>query len=263
MQEPPETTMPPSENAVLPETTMPPNTLRSDWIPESYFSNRSEYRVFGSDYRRQQIMSVTFLDTLADMPADAWDVSETGNGKVMAWVKPNQSAVQLFDLYIGAEGGVWAGTSCNELFANYNNLSKISFGDAFHTDNVHDMSQMFANCYGLASLDLRSFNTANVRDMSSMFYCCWNGLIRLDLSNFDTANVQYMSSMFFGCDQLTSLDLSSFDTANVTDMSQMFYSCDNLTSIKLGDSFVTDNADTTDMFTNCPAGVVYYQNLVN
>ena len=75
-----------------------------------------DYDVFGSDYQRTQIRSVTVVDTLADMPEDAWDVSEAGNGTVMTWVKPNG---ELYDLYIGAEGGVCAGTSCRTESAGF------------------------------------------------------------------------------------------------------------------------------------------------
>ena len=64
------------------------NILRSDKVPNDFKLNYTEYTVFGSDYQRKQISSVTFLDTLAYMPDDAWDVSEAGNGTVMAWVKP-------------------------------------------------------------------------------------------------------------------------------------------------------------------------------
>ena len=182
------------------------------------------YTVLGNcNYQRNQIRSVTFLDTLADQPADAWDVSESGNGTVMAWVKPDGNR---YDLYIAGEGGVSAGTSCERLFRGYENMTKITFGNSFDTANVQNMASMFGNCSSLNSLDLSSFDTTNVQDMIRMFY---------------------------NCSSLTSLDLSSFDTANVQDMREMFYSCSSLTSLDLGDKFVTTNADTTDMFYDCPA----------
>lgn len=86
----PEATVPPEIPLPL-EITTPPevreaNTLCSDEIPDDFDSSNYKYPVFGSSYLREQIRSVTFLDTLSDMPSDAWDVSEAGNGKVMAWV---------------------------------------------------------------------------------------------------------------------------------------------------------------------------------
>ena len=47
------------------------------------------------------------------------------------------------------------------------------------------MSNMFASCLALTSLDLKSFNTQNVTYMSSMFSSC-ETLTSLDLKNFNT-----------------------------------------------------------------------------
>ena len=208
------------------------NVLGADEVPYSFTGSHAEYSVLDSEYQRQQIRSVTFLDTLEDMPDDAWDVSEMHNGKVMAWVEPNGS---LYDLYIGGEDGVWADTSCGELFAGYRNAEYFAFGDAFHTEHAQDMGWMFYDC--------RSFTT-------------------LELSGFDTANVQDMNLMFYGCESLTSLDLSSFDTSNVQWMSYMFYNCMSLSDLTLGDRFVTTNATTDSMFDFCPGGKDY-QHLLN
>ena len=234
------------------------NVLGADEIPYSFTGSYAEYSVLDSEYQRQQIRSVTFLDTLADMPDDAWDVSEMHNGKVMAWVEPNGS---LYDLYIGGEDGVWADTSCGELFAGYRNAEYFAFGDAFHTEHAQDMGWMFHDCRSLTTLELSGFDTANVQYMDNMFDNC-NSLTSLDLSSFDTANVQDMDNMFYGCESLTSLDLSSFDTANVQDMDNMFYNCMSLSDLTLGDRFVTTNATTYDMFAFCPGGKDY-QHLLN
>lgn len=204
------------------------NTLRPDHISYRYApEDFPECSVFGSEYRRQEISSVTFLDTLADMPRDAWDVSVVNNRKVMAWVIPNGD---LYDLYIGAEGGIWVREACEDLFAGYTNASSITLGDALHTDRVLNMSRMFIGCSSLTSLDL---------------------------SSLDTSKVWGMSSMLQNCTSLTSLNLNGFNTANVQDMNHMFYGCVSLTELTLGDGFVTTNADTTDMFTDCPAGADY------
>ena len=264
------------------------NTLRSDEIPSDsdgfYTIDSILYSVFGSDYLRLQISAVTFLDTLSGAPADAWDVSEAGDGSVMAWVEPDG---ELYRLTIAGEGGVRAGASCRDLFAGYMNMTQISFGGNFHTDAVQDMSNMFLACNSLTSLDLSSFDTAAVQDMSDMFGNCWS-LTSLELSSFDTAAVQDMSDMFCGCVSLTSLELGSFDTTAVQDMSWMFSGCEALTSLELGsfdtaavqdmsfmfgrcysltsldisEKFVTANADTFEMFFCCPAREKY-QHLLN
>ncbi len=192
---------PPVTTAAPPETTAPtepwaPNILRSDEIPtdsDDYFLTLpAEYSVFGSDYQRQQISAVAFLDTLSGAPVDAWDVSAAGDGSVMAWVEPEGD---LYRLTIASEGGVIAGTSCAGLFHGYENMTRISFGSNFNTAGVKDMSRMFCNCRSLSSLDLSGFNTSAVQDMSGMFVYCY-ALTSLDLSSFDTSAVQDMSDMF-------------------------------------------------------------------
>ena len=242
---PPETTTPP-ETTVPPETTTPPeprweaNLLRADPVPyqsDLYMDWDEEakvFPVFGSEYRREQIASVTFLDTLSDAPEDTWDVSAAGDGRVMAWVTP---ANELYDLYIAAEGGVNAANACSDLFSGYSNAKTINFGEAFHTTGATDMSCMFFGCEALTDLTLGdSFDTSAVQDMSHMFYCC---ISLKDLTLGD-----------------------SFDTSAVQDMNRMFCRCKSLTKLTLGDNFVTTNADTEDMFYDCPAGADY-QHLLN
>ena len=171
------------------------NILRSDEIPFDFFDQNAKYLVFGSNYQRHQISAVTFLDTLSGAPADAWDVSEAGDGSVMAWVEPDGN---LYQLTIAGEGGVSAGTSCRDLFAGYINMTLISFGGNFHTDAVQNMCQMFFYCTSLTSLDLSSFDTAAVQDISWMFGHC-SSLTSLDLSEkFVTTNAD-TSNMFEGC----------------------------------------------------------------
>lgn len=254
----------PSENVqvqVPPETTVPityepgkepwrENILRSDTIEDIYAAPVEEYPVFGSEYLRRQIGTVTFLNTLKEAPADAWDVSEAGDGRVLAWVL---STGGRYDLYIGAEGGISAGKSCNALFAGYSHIQQIHNLKFLHTENVQDMGYMFYHCGDLTSLDLSSFDTSSVQDMQYMFKGCFY-LTSLDLSSFDTSNVQNMCLMFYNCSNLTSLDLSSFDTSNVQDMHLMFSICYALTSLDLS-GFDTSNVQSTDgMFDDCPAG---------
>ena len=84
--------------------------------------------------------------------------------------------------------GVIANEDASYLFAGLEHLQKIEGLSNLDTTNVTNMSEMFAHCYGLTSLDLSHFNTAKVTDMSSMFEWC-TMLTSLDLSNFDTNKV--------------------------------------------------------------------------
>ena len=252
----------PPETTTTPESTAPSepgweaNLLRADPVPyqsEDKWDWDEEAVVFpvlGSEYRREQIASVTFLDTLSDAPENAWDVSAAGDGRVMAWVTP---ANELYDLYIAAEGGVSAAHDCSDLFAGYSNAKTINFGEAFHTTGAADMSRMFFGCKALTELNLNRFDTSAVQDMSWMFSNCYS-MTDLTLGDsFDTSAVQDMNHMFYFCESLTELTLGdSFDTSAVQDMSSMFNFCESLTHLTLGDSFDTSAVqDMNHMFYWC------------
>ena len=224
------------ETGSAPETA---NRMRSD-------SDTPCVQVFHSGIYRYDVGSVTFLDTTADAPEDAWDISEKENGSVLAWVTGQAPA---YDLYIAGEGGVQAPEDCSGLFAGYLNATSITFGTAFDTSLVTDMSYMFSSCDSLTALDLRNFDTSHVTNMASMFSTCFS-LRDLDISSFDTSLVTDMSCMFTGlC--LTDLDVSNFDTSSVTDMSLMFHACIGLTDLDIGNFGTSHVTDMEGMFYNC------------
>ncbi len=257
---PGETTQAPTETTAPAETTVPTeatepsrpieetNILRQYVLPPNT-SGDGEYSnfVYDAPYMREQIKSITIVDTLADAPEEVWDASEERNGAVLVWVEPNGD---LFDLYIGAEGGVWAGESARNMFRGYTNVERIDFGDAFHTEDVRDMGYMFCWCESLRELDLSSFDTAKVTDMTAMFAVC-SSLEEVDLSSFDTARVELMCNMFEDCHALMELDLGNFNTANVNNMALMFEYCESLTRLDLS-SFRTPNLTMMgNMFSGC------------
>ena len=163
------------------------NRMRSDPIDEDMASD--DLRVFQSGILRKNVASITFLDTVTDAPEDAWDVSEEGNGRVLAWVTGQAPA---YDLYIAGRGGVRAPENCFGLFAGYANATSITFGTAFDTSEVTDMGSMFTLCVKLTNLDVHNFDTSHVTDMHYMFSGCYS-LTDLDLSSFDFSNVENYS----------------------------------------------------------------------
>lgn len=203
--------------------------------------------VFGSKYQRCQIGTITFLSTTKEAAKDSWDVSQNQDGTVLAWVKPNGD---LYDLFIGAEGGVLAPEDCSQLFLDYITLYRIDFNGAFDTTNVTTMNSMFAGNYGLTELDLSGFDTANVTDMSYMFDFCYN-LSDLDISSFDTAKVGWMYGVFRGCSSLTELDVSGFDTARVKAMTGMFEWCSSLTELDVSEFDTARVENMAVMFHGC------------
>ena len=225
------------ETGSAPETA---NRMRSD-------SDTPCVQVFHSGIYRYDIGSVTFLDTTADAPEDAWDISEKENGSVLAWVTGQAPA---YDLYIAGEGGVQAPRYCSYLFKGYANATSITFGTAFNTSEVWSMGGMFSGCEKLTNLDVHNFDTSHVTDMTVMFFGC-SSLTDLDLHNFYTSQVTDMTGMFSQCSELSSLDVNSFDTSHVTDMSRMFYGCSNLTDLDLR-SFDTSRVTSMwEMFSSC------------
>ena len=248
--------------------------------------------VYGSQYQRNQIHSITFLDSMEGANTDWWYISRDRNNAVVAWVKPAapsedwEGAEPAYDLYIAGNGGINAAPVCEGLFSCYKYLRTINFNDCFHTEGATSMKEMFYFCRDLQTFDLSCFDTSAVTDMQYMFhYCCspcqvdlssfdtskvtnmdymfsqftsWHFAVdtpvtALDLSHFDTSGVTSMRHMFDSCSGLQTLDVSGFDTSKVTDMQLMFASCESLTELDLS-SFDTANVTSMQMmFYQCRA----------
>lgn len=234
-----------------PDAPWAENVLIASVIPGTYEYDQELAPVFNSRIARYQIVSATFLDSLQDMGADSWDVSQARDGSVMAWTKKHGTVSRwvdgktvesdAYDLYIAAEGGI-NGRYCSHLFEGFDNITAIHFNDSFHTDYAESMESMFDGCYALTDLDVSSLKTDRVRSMRRMFSCC--DVEELDLRHFNTSNVESMDNMFNYCSNLRSLDLGSFDTSKVTNMSDMFCLTTMLTELNIR-SF--DTSKVTDM----------------
>ncbi len=226
------------------------NALMADSMGDIVIGSTSDLlklTVLGSEYVRGSVVSITFLDSLDNMPSDAWDVSANGDGSVMAWVTVCEEAepssfrtmydLEAYDLYIAGNGGVDGNPDCSYLFYHYD-ADTINFNGCFYTENVTNMNHMFANT-GYISLDLSGFDTSKVTDMGQMFYSCAH-LAELDLSSFSTSNVTSMIQMFTGCLSLEKLNVTSFDTSNVETMYQMFYNCKSLVELDISNFNMTN-----------------------
>ena len=203
-----------------------------------------------ADYKSNITSIITKKDNIVPATAtESWDISEAGDGSVMAYVEDDGTGNGTHKLTIGGKGGIIANESMIKYFAYFNKMTSIDLS-ALDTSEVTNMLHMFKGCSSLTSLDVNKFDTSNVTTMSYMFSDCYS-LTSLDVKNFDTSNVTDMSYMFDYCNGLTSLDVSNFDTSQVTDMSWMFYECTHLTSLDLR-SFDTSNVTSmSDMFRNC------------
>lgn len=214
---------------------------------ESYHQ-MSEESAFATPGARMDIGSITFLDSIKTA-GNCWDVSEAGDGSVMAWVDYNSSQ-GYYDMFIGAEGGVIAPENCAGLFSGYINAEYIRFNGAFDISHVSDISYLFYGCKNLKEVDLSGFDTANVTNMSGLFSVC-ESIEMLDLSGFDTARVTDMRWMFDDCHSLKTLDISGFDTSNVVTMRGMFAICTSLSQVDLTHFDTSNVTDMAAMFSGC------------
>ena len=225
--------------------------------------SKTDQTDFHSDFYKQNIVSVTFLDN-NNVPSNAtesWNVSEDKeNGIVMAWVVPNSSDNTKYDLYIGAKAGVIANEDSSWLFAYFTNVNEINFNNNYDTSNTINTGKMFYQCVNLSTIDVSSFDTRNVTNMDSMFAMydnvnsrpLENKLINIVLGdNFSVENVTIMSQLFAGCSNLTTIDVSDWNTSKVIDMTSVFAYCQSLISLDLSNWNTSNVLYMAWMFMQC------------
>ena len=202
------------------------------------------------DYKSKITTIITKNDNIVPATAtESWDISEAGDGSVMAYVEDDETGNSTYKLTIGGKGGIIANESMTGYFYWFSEVTSIDLS-ALDTSQVTDMEHMFHFCYGLTSLDVSNFDTSQVTNISHMFYAC-RSLTNLDLSNFDTSQVTNMGFMFSGCRKLTNLDVSNFDTSKVTNMESMFDYCSSLTSLDVSNFDTSEVTDMSSMFYRC------------
>ncbi len=202
-----------------------------------------------SSVPREEIQFIRIRPTLEGLPREAWDVSEAGDGSVMAYIR-REDGMQTLTLC--GSGGIRGGVSCRGLFSGYRNLLAVDFAGAFHTSGCRSMRSMFEGCRSLKSLDLTGFDTWSVTDMNSMFGDC-SALVSLEIGSLRTKLVTDMGFMFANCGGLTALDVSRFDTGQVVNMGSMFSGCAALEKLDVS-RFRTDRVrNMSFMFFGCKA----------
>lgn len=223
------------------------NRLMADPPQGETTDDAASEAALGGTLTRDEVASVTFLNSLSGQPEGSWDVPQEQDGSVLAWT---EGTGERYDLFIGAEGGMAAPEDCTGLFMGYRNAETIDFNGALHTEGTVSMRDMFSGCESLRVLDVSGFDTSGVTNMSRMFNDCQD-LDELDVSGFDTAQVTDMNTMFNYCERLETLDVSGFDTSKVTDMLGMFSGCKSLTDLDVS-GFDTGSATVMSyMFCEC------------
>ena len=222
------------------------------YMTQADFDNQTlpETDFHTTDYRPKITSIITKKDNIVPETATkSWDISEAGDGSVMAYVEDDGTGNSTYKVTIGGKGGIIANESMMGYFSGFSKMTSIDLS-VMDTSEVTNMFGMFSSCSSLTSLDVSNFDTSKVTDMSYMFQDC-SRLTSLDVSKFDTSQVTNMSVMFSSCSRLTSLDVSRFDTSNVTDMNGMFDSCHALTSLDLSNFDTSQVISMSGMFEYC------------
>ena len=201
----------------------------------------------------EKVTIETSLGTHTTSDENCWDVSQSQNGRYLAWYEDSDSDGYP-EVTIAGEGGVVANSDSSYLFAyvgyGLEDEVKIEGLENLDTGLVTSMQYMFGNCKNTVTLDVRNWDTSNVTLMGNMFYGCKN-LASIDLSKFDTTNVTSMCCMFNGCNVLENINVSNWNTGNVTNMAAMFKGCNHLKEINLTNFDVSNVEDMTGMFSAC------------
>ncbi len=228
--------------------------------PVMYKFNAASSDDFHAYYRN--VYSVTFLDyidTAALTAADtvvSWDVSDKGDGSVMAWMKKNDvettaAGADRYDVYVGGEGGVQSHENTTHMFYAFSALEEVSGLENFYTGKVKSFEQWFASCGALENIDLGALDTSSVKSFKNMFREC-RKLLTVNLHGWDTSNATDMSYMFYNCVKLQEVDLRNFDTSKVTTMYFMFYRAGELTNIYIGSGWTNESiANLNESVFNC------------
>ena len=234
---------------------------------------------FHADAYIEKITSITTKkDNIVPATAvESWDISEAGDGSVMAYVEDDGTGNSTYKLTIGGKGGIIANESMIGYFAAFYKMTSIDLSD-LDTSEVTNMSSMFEDCGSLTSLDVSNFDTLQVTNMSKMFNLCESltsldasnfnapeltnitdmfseltNLETLDLSNFNAPKITNMDAMFKKLSKLSKLDLTNFNTVNVTSMGEMFSGFSSLTSLDLSSFDTTNVKNMREMLCDCPA----------
>ena len=177
---------------------------------------------------KKRIQAVRFQDSFRGLTLDHWDVSEAGDGSVLACLREEYG---LLTLLICGEDGIYAPEDCSCLFLDYKFIRNVDFGGCFHTENCTDMNAMFFGCLSLKGLDMRGLDTSQVKDARAMFCNC-DQLVRVVLPRGLTA---IQSHMFEHCTMLKELTIPD-GIVGIGDYA--FYDCAALDAVSLPDSVI-------------------------
>lgn len=188
-----------------------------------------------------------YLNNLpATSPWHGWVIVSSDDSPLRIWAFRNGTTIQV----VSSGYYYYADENSRGMFQNLSSVESIEWAVSntseygFITEDVTDMSYMFAGCTSLREVDgLQHSNFSNVTNMSHMFEDCTTISNNIVFNPLNTHNLRDtgMVAMFKGCINLTTLNLSTFTTHRVTSMRDMFNGCVLLGTLHL------DNFDMTNV----------------
>ena len=165
---------------------------------------------FRSDTYRENIKTITLNDSISAPSGviESWDISETGNGGVMAYIVQNANDNTKYDLYIQGNGRLYSNKDSSYLFGGLTSLETINNLNKLTTTKTTNMSNMFNGDTNLAIIDLSNFNMSKVTNTTDMlngttslinlttpktYPTDSNVTITLPTSLYDTGNTEYQT----------------------------------------------------------------------
>ena len=189
----------------------------------------------------KRIISIIMVTLLTVVSALA-NIAEGVSGDCQ-WVIDNDGNLTISsESYDIADLGTWEGDSAP--WSNYReSITTVAFTSPV---NAKTCAYMFKGCTKLNAIYLDNFYTNEVTDMSFMFADCTSlEVIEIGMAmsvqddmtqsrgNFLTSNVTNMASMFEGCKSLQSFYLQNLDIHSVKNFSNMFAGCSSLDNMNL------------------------------
>lgn len=142
----------------------------------------------------EQVKNIIIVDSKIELEniKYQYDLTSTNNKKVIGYLVKNDDKKVDFDLYIVANGVIYAPEDATGLFS-FPNVEKIQGLEYVEFENTTNMTAMFMNNEKLTSVNTKAIDTSNVTNTSYMFNRC----DKLNVSESDfvlssDVNKQYM-----------------------------------------------------------------------
>lgn len=196
---------------------------------------------------------------------ESWDVSEEGDGSVMAYRNAAGSSSQMYEYITVASDSdriILRGDLSEMLFSYYHDYGYPSQIRSFKVEGLtleidsESMEGMFKGCHYLTDISgFENTDISKVKDMSGIFDNCRSLEDISSLESLDVSGVQKFDSAFAESNISDISPLADWDVRNVTSARQMFYRCDKMKTadlrkwepLKLSEYYAEDMFDSTSL----------------